>query len=72
MTKTTQRQDKDFQEQLFDAISDQDILSAVRDLLNVNSSWVLDWVAENFNPDDVFTDDDLERWAKEHGYTHEG
>jgi len=29
------------------------------------------WIARNLNPDDVFSDKDLEAWAEANGYTKE-
>jgi len=29
----------------------------------------IDWIANELNPDDVFTDDKLERWAESNGYS---
>ena len=28
----------------------------------------IDWIAKNLNPDDVFSDDQLDSWAKNKGY----
>ncbi len=31
----------------------------------------LAWIAFNLNPEDVFSDDELDSWARANGYTHE-
>lgn len=28
----------------------------------------IDWIAKNLNPQDVFSDSDLESWAEDNGY----
>ena len=37
--------------------------------------WLLDeaisWIQDNLNPDDVFSDDDLEGWATDNGFVEE-
>ncbi len=37
-------------------------------LLEENSDEILNWVKENYNPDDVFDDDELGSWAQSMGY----
>ena len=59
MSTTTSQQDRDFVEH---------VLEIVKESLAGDQSWVLDWVAQNFGPDDVFGDLDLSTWAKENGY----
>lgn len=36
-----------------------------------NMTWVLDWVKENFDPKDVFSEEELENWARGHGWEPE-
>jgi len=31
----------------------------------------IDWIASNLNPEDVFSDNSLEVWAENNGYTKE-
>jgi hypothetical protein len=31
--------------------------------------WLIDLIARNMTPDEVFADKDLEQWAEENGYT---
>ena len=31
----------------------------------------LEWIGENLYPEDVFTQEQLEMWAKEEGYEHQ-
>ena len=34
--------------------------------------WILlDWIADNMNPEDVFPDEALDRWAEDNGYVVE-
>lgn len=28
----------------------------------------IDWISSNLNPDDVFSESDLEKWAEDHGF----
>lgn len=37
-----------------------------------SSQWILDWVRRNYNPEDVFSIDDLVAWAEENGFTKPG
>ena len=32
----------------------------------------IDWISNNMKPEDVFTEDRLEQWAKDSNYTKEG
>ena len=40
----------------------------VRDWYVIDSSFVLDWVRDNFTPDEIFSSKELEQWAKDNGY----
>ena len=40
-------------------------------LLEDSGDDVLAWVAGEFYPEDVFSEEDLERWADENGYVQE-
>lgn len=68
--KTTSRQDKDFQDRLFEKVEDG-IRDAIRNILAIDASWVLDWVQFNFSPSDVFNVEELKRWAEQNGYQQE-
>ena len=37
--------------------------------LSDHSDDILEWVAHEFTPDDVFSHDCLEEWAKDHGFS---
>lgn len=56
---TTSRQDADFADEL-------------RSNGFHDATWVLVWVGQNFNPDDVFDTDQLADWAEENGYVLKG
>lgn len=34
-----------------------------------DASWVLDWINENFTPEDVFDRDTLDKWASDNDWT---
>ena len=59
---TTHRQDKEFADNLMD-IGD-DIIDAIRAVFARDAQWVVDWVSENFEPDNVFSDEALRDWAE--------
>lgn len=40
--------------------------------LNNYDSDILEWVADEYGPEDVFEEKDLDAWAVGHGYTKEG
>ena len=66
--KTTTRQDKDFLDRLFRTISSDYFMRAIRNVLDQDTSWVLDWVTETFNVDEVFDETELNTWAEDNGY----
>ena len=39
--------------------------------VEISEDDILDWVAKNYSPDDVFTGSQLEDWAKHNGYIQE-
>jgi light-regulated signal transduction histidine kinase (bacteriophytochrome) len=48
-------------------INEQDCLTAqVND--RTDMQFVIDWIAENMEPDEVFSDDELAEWAEDNGY----
>mgnify|MGYP001232300580 CR=1 FL=1 len=47
--------------------ADKDFNSTLAYQMN-GAEWVLDWVEENFEPSDVFNDEELGNWATENGY----
>ena len=32
---------------------------------------IVEWVGDNFDPEEVFSEEQLELWAKEQGYEHQ-
>jgi hypothetical protein len=38
---------------------------------NLDASIVVEWVAETFSPEEVFSSEELELWAKDHGFVKE-
>lgn len=34
----------------------------------LDCTWVLQWVQENFDPGDIFDEEELTRWAMENGF----
>ncbi len=66
---TSPRQDKDFIAALFDQTTDAEIAEAVKSLLAGDSSWVLEWVAKNFQPEEVYEIVFLEQWARDAGWS---
>jgi hypothetical protein len=55
---TSSQEDKDFGELLKESV----------DFSGMDASWVLEWVADNFAPEEVFEDSVLEAWAEDNGY----
>lgn len=51
---------------------DSSFVKALADVMNVDASFVLDWVAENFEPEDVFEYSALTAWAEAAGFKKEG
>jgi hypothetical protein len=56
---TNSKQDRDFTERLVQEIS-------------LDATFVLDWVVENFEPNEVYTNDQLEDWAIDNGWIKNG
>lgn len=52
---TSGSQDKSFMAELIDQISG-------------DFSWVLEWVEQNCEPDDIFDEKRLEQWARDNGF----
>lgn len=59
---TTVAQDKD----LAILLQDQAEIS-----IDIDATYLLEWVRDNFTPDQVFDDDKLERWAEDNDYFKE-
>ena len=58
---TTSKQDKSFSEDLISyVLVEKSALGAA-----------IEWIGSNLNPDQVFSDKDLEAWAESNGYTKE-
>lgn len=58
---TTSAQDRFFAEEMKDSVGFTIANSALEN--------AIEWIASNLNPDDVFSDDQLESWAKSKGFT---
>lgn len=59
MMRTTSREDGEFE-------------SLIKERIDLgDASWVLDWIAENFEPEDVYSRDNLANWAIENGFIEE-
>ena len=64
---TTSEQDKDFGRNLWASIQD-----GLADIFEYeDASWVVDWVASNLEPQDVFEVSELEQWAENNGFVLE-
>jgi len=68
MKSTTEREDRDFANKVIDDGVADDIIQDIRAILARDSSWVLEWVVTNFDPEDVYDDDALGAWAGKYGY----
>lgn len=55
MSRTTMSQDKEF-------------IKALLENISIDASFVLDWVSDNFIPEEVFEICYLEEWAEDNGY----
>ena len=62
--KTTPKQESYFIDLLFDGMTNN-VISALKDALGGNATWVLEWVAENFAPEEVYDVAALEKWASD-------
>ena len=50
---------------------DADFLARLQEELEIDlgdCDWVLDWVRDNFTPDEVFSREQLDAWAESVGY----
>lgn len=66
MKRSTPTLEKDFIEALFDGV---DVIAAIKkELSGGDIDWLLEWVAKNFTPDEVFPKSELEKWAEDAGY----
>jgi len=54
--RTTSREDKDFEVLVKERIDLGD------------ATWVIEWVYDNFQPEDIFGRDTLETWALDNGF----
>lgn len=66
-TLTTTAQDRGFGERVWGVI--ENLLGDA--LENEDASWVVEWVASNFEPQDVFEVSELDAWAESNGYVLE-
>ena len=41
----------------------------ITQLLEENSDEILDWIQDNYDPDDVFDEQELKDWAEHEGYS---
>lgn len=46
---------------------DQEFVKALAEVMGVDASFAIDWVADNFEPGDVFDYDVLVAWAEDAG-----
>jgi len=60
----TRKQDEDFADEMKGSVDEVKMSNGALD----NAIY---WIARNLNPDDVFSDKDLEAWATANGYTKE-
>ena len=60
MKYTSSNQDRSFRSLLIDQLN-----------LDQQYDWILEWIAEEFNPDDIFDNERLNEWAIENGYIKE-
>jgi len=52
--------------QIADVIREQ-----IESALNTDYTWIIEWVEDNCEPSDVFSDDRLGAWALDNGFTKE-
>lgn len=50
---------------------DSPALSSVVEILIKDYQWIIDWVFDEFDPEDIFNDSQLEMWAINNGHTKE-
>lgn len=72
MKRTTDKQRDEFWGQALEPINGWPlpVVDAVKLFLQVEDDveWVVDWVEENFDPEDVFSDERLAAWAERNGW----
>jgi len=44
---------------------------AVKDSIDITGDTILDWIAGQFSPEEVFDESDLENWASQNGFVKE-
>ena len=71
MTSTTGGQDVDFASRLIKNIGHNAIVEAIQGLFEGDSAWALDWVTNNFDPEEIYSEGILASWAERNGYVKE-
>lgn len=47
---------------------DNDFMKCLPDFMSVDTEYLLRWIEERFNPEDVFPKERLEDWARSEGF----
>jgi len=47
---------------------ERSLLEVFVDMIDVDVNLLLDWVEQNFMPEEVFDDGELDEWAENHDY----
>ena len=63
--------DKSFVKEFLHPLMDDVMIDIERTFERDATETVLDWVEDNFSPDEVFEKDALDEWAEKNGYTKE-
>ena len=50
---------------------DRDLAELIGRNISLDAGLILDWVAEGFSPEDVFSAEQLEAWAEDNNYVKE-
>ena len=59
---TTRRENQEFADKLMEV--GDDVVDAIRAVFARDAQWVVDWVSDNFEPGEVFSDEALHDWAE--------
>jgi len=50
---------------------DREFIKMLGENISVDASYVLDWVADNFAPEEIFDEETLRQWALDSGFVEE-
>ena len=66
---TTAKQDAKMRYLMIRQLEQSEVIDNIVDNFAGDTNWIIDWVVDNFDPEDVFSVDALEEWAKDNDWT---